>query len=944
MRIKRIFYIALSIIALSCLAFFIFMKVDHIQQSNIDTSKSSTKIAAPEIENLALGKKVTTSSSSELAAILVDGQALPNASWHTSWDPPQDPARPSWIMIDLGEIHSIKRFNIIFPIAAYDGIYDIWAPPHSIVIEMGDSPDQTKPVHWVSTQNIPDQGACTNQQRLSVELNGKHKARFVKLSFPKGGKLPLMPDVVGLAGVEIYGPTQEKPKIDKTIQLVGDFGAATINMDSPQLTELFLREPDGSLSKQSLLAEKTRGLTLLESKNQKIFNRQGAYSYITDKKGQRFESRFSRNHKISTEKDDQGSLSKISFTEIRLTTQNGIEGPVEEDWVLEKTKEGELSWTITQRWLDNVKVDISGTPALYLARFGGQGAYRDRRVSPVDPQITSTLWYHPKFLTSGTHPDYETYATDLATEYRTHTVNVKNSWAIYKLFTNFHLNSDPKLSVKGGYLYRRAGVRNDFNEIGSTTESTHQFKHQAADVLTLQLKIASVDKFKTGEQLDVEIPDATLIKSLRDLHASILNGGIISDPKRYHFGNGTEDANYAGSSAFQALALSVSHALGQTTENRYLADQAFKGHLEQILATVDSEGLVKFGFNPEGMLLDNNLQLIHAIKIYVLKTGDKAFIEQHETNLNRMVNYFIDKLDATNGLFKSPAKAAHWYYDGIAFSGFNTYYQTFLYQALNDLVDMLEIVGKKESAQLRKNQAQHLASAINAYLWYPDAPFGPQYADWIDENGKPAFHFIDIVQYPLIALNVASPMQAEDMLKTADKRLAELKRKYGHSRQASLSLLWPISTVRGEQCFGNYFYGGSILSSTYWEVLARSKAGHINGEWGAYSLLQNFAKQFENTSFVGSNSIDIRGNTSLERSEGYSSDMVVVPASLIYGLLGIELNWDKIKVDPKLPRDWNKAKVNLFWKGDLYEISINNNIVNINQVNNKQTEQRDKDV
>src|SRR5258708_18309163 len=125
---------------------------------------------------------------------------------------------------------------------------------------------------------------------------------------------------------------------------------------------------------------------------------------------------------------------------------------------------------------------------------------------------------------------------------------------------------------------------------------------------------------------------------------------------------------------------------------------------------------------------------------------------------------------------------------------------------------------------------------------------------------------------------MAPPDGVSQMLDTADKRLSELVKRYGHTRVASLSMLWPLSPARGEQCFGTYFYGGSLLASTYWEVLARSRAGRVNGEWGALRLLQNFAKRFEETGFAGSNALDIRGNISPGGDEGYLSDMVVTPA------------------------------------------------------------------
>ncbi len=879
-------------------------------------------------ENLALGRSVTASSCSDCAQILVDGQELPNASWHTSWSPPQTPSRPSWVTIDLGSQQTVQHLAIICSVAAYEGIYDIWAPPNSIVIEMGDRPDKMKSIEVIPSEKIPDNGENPNKRRLEVHLKKPISARYVKLVFPTGGKLPSMPDVVGLGGIAVYGPEPIDAK-QKNIFIEGDFGRAVVDVNSPKIVNFFIREPSGQLAQRDLLAGSPRGITLTEARDRKIFHRKGAYTYIVDEAGNRFESCFSRPHNVEIKTAPNGEVEKIIFTGIRLQSKDGMLGPVEEDWVLEKTIDGTLTWTISQRWLKTFKVNISGTPAIYLARFGGWGAHRDRRVHPTDPQITSTAWYDPKHLKSGTHPDYETYPTTMVTEYRTHTINVRDTWAIYKLFTNFHLKSDLALAVKGGYLFRRAGGRNDFNEIGATIENEHNFERHSGDKFTLTLTLSSKNKFESGEQLDIEIPDHPLANELRDLHASVLNGGVISDPKRYNFGNGTEDANYAGSADFQARALSVSSTLGTLAEHPYNANDAFKGHLEKILATVDNRGLSCFGFNANCKLLDDNLHVISAAKTYAVKTGDQDFIDNNYTTFRRMISFFIKHLDKSNGLFRSPEDGAHWYYDGISFSGFNTYYQAFLYQALVDMAEMAKILGKKTDEEKYLEQAKHLAININTFLWFPDAPGGPRYADWIDDSGKRAAYFIDIAQYPLIAFGIAPLDRAKAMLKTADKRLAELKERFGYTRSASLSLLWPLSPTRGEKCFGTYFYGGSLLASTYWEVLARTRVGHVDGEWGAYQLLKNCAKRFVETSFVGSNAIDIRGNVSLGGDEGYLADMVVVPAALIHGILGVQTNWKEIKVIPAMPLGWKNAKTSLTWKGNIYDITIRGSNIDI---------------
>lgn len=883
-----------------------------------------------EARNLAIGCNITASSSNDLSRVLVDGKELPNSSWYTSWSPPQFPARPSWINVDLGDIHKIERLVLVFAVAAYEGIYDIWSPPKSVIVEIGKSLKDMRQVKKI--YNIPTHGSCVDKRRLELNFKRIYKARYIKLVFPDGGKNPSAPDIIGLGEVKVYGPKLLK-KAKKNISIEGSFGKVLVDLNSPQITKFFLREPNNSIVKKNILSGPIRGVTLEESRDKKIFFRRGAYTYITDKKGNRFESYRSCLHTTNIKTNLIGKVEKIVFRGIRLRDKNDLLGPVEEDWILEKTKDGDLSWTITQRWLNDFKIDISGTPSIYLARFGGWGAYRDNRVYLTDPQITSTIWYQPEYLNSNTHPDYETHKIPpgFATEYRTHNINVLNTWAIYKLFTNFHLKSDLCLSVNGGHLFRRAGVRNDFNEIGAVINPYNSFECKKGEVFSVTLIISSKDKFKTGQQLDVNIPDDRLSWSLKDLHASILNGGIITDPKRFNFGNGTEDINYAGSADFQARALSVSTSVGMLAKHQYSADHAFKGHLERILSTINNKGLTCFGFNSDGKLIDDNLHVIIAAKIYAIKTGDIQFIKDNYDAFVKMIHFFIKNIDKSKGLFLSPEYGAHWYYDGINFSGFNAYYQAFFYKALLDISEMSEIIGKIEEADNYKICAKRLSESINKFMWIPDAPGGARYADWIDKSGNRATYFVDIVQYPLIAFGIASEERAKSILSTANKRLLELTKKYKHNRKATLSLLWPISNTRSKKFFGSYFYGGSLLSSTYWEIIARARVGHVDGKWGAYRLLKNFAKHFDKTSFVGSNSIDIRGNVSLGGDEGYLSDMVVVPSALIHGLLGVNMTWNKIIVTPSLPRMWKYAKTKVMWKGKLYNISIEENDVNIYQ-------------
>ena len=108
-------------------------------------------------------------------------------------------------MIDLAATHSLARITIALSIAAYDGIYDVWAPPQTIVVEVGDDVQDMKTVMAIPSEQIPEQGECPERKWLNLDLPVGSKGQFVRLLFPDGGKLSVMPNVVGLAEVQIFG-------------------------------------------------------------------------------------------------------------------------------------------------------------------------------------------------------------------------------------------------------------------------------------------------------------------------------------------------------------------------------------------------------------------------------------------------------------------------------------------------------------------------------------------------------------------------------------------------------------------------------------------------------------------------------------------------------------------------------------------------------------------
>ena len=404
------------------------------------------------------------------------------------------------------------------------------------------------------------------------------------------------------------------------------------------------------------------------------------------------------------------------------------------------------------------------------------------------------------------------------------------------------------------------------------------------------------------------LPDKETEASLRDFYGSVFNGGAVNDQKGFDFGNETDGWYYAGSCWMYGATLAAGvPAAGRLSAHPYDAAQAFREHLAHIFSVMDEQGRAHFGYNQEGQWVDDNLHMIIGARFYLLHSGDLAFVRQCLPAMERMLAYFIERRNP-QGLFKLEDVGAHWYYDAITTGGVNGYYNAFFYKAALDLAEMEHAAGRQAQARQYRELAESIKAAFNRVLWKEDAPGGPRYLDWIDAQGQEVSYFCDLCQWPPIAVGIASPEQARKIVATADARIAQLEKEHGYQGYAGLSALWPVPQPLNPlkwQTYGRYMNGGSLLCQTYWEIVARSRAGDAAG---AARRLQRFAKRAAEIRWAGDNAADIHGEMKHGDTEPYLADMVAVTAAAVHGVLGIQPTWDKLAVTPCLPADWPRAR------------------------------------
>lgn len=608
--------------------------------------------------------------------------------------------------------------------------------------------------------------------------------------------------------------------------------------------------------------------------------------------------------------------------------------PVTEDWAFITTQGGQaLQWTITQHW----RSDFSGT--------------NDADPSiPFAPGINSTVWYNPSNIYSPA-PDTAPFAKSQSTDHA-QTLNSTGSgpadkgalesgtWAVYKLWSHYHLGSDLRLGINSGYLTRYASQYGYVSEAGASFEPGKSFRVPAGTTRSLTLTLAPSDRYSTGYQLNASIPDTETLSSLRDFYQSLLNGGTVAGQKAYLFGN--EVAGYL--TGYEALPDGTALNAGMasqppTSSDSYSLDAAFRNYLAAMLQSVHSNGQLYFGLSAGGHYQDTALWALLGLYQYTIHTGDLALFRSYQPTIARMLSFWINKIQG-NGLVMSNASDGN-YYDAVNFGStyYSTYINAFVYQVLENMADLEHGLSEQDTAAGQAAPAQQdaaaaesytataagIKNALNTVMWAPDSPNGPMYADWIDnDNGQHVYSFMDAAQYPAIAFGIASNAQAKQILSTADARLAQLPSVDGYSGMGTPNVLWPLPSYANTANYavGNYMNGGMFLFSTYYEILARAMSGDAAG---AYARLRGFAQGYQANSWFGTNWAEPSGAVgTTNASEPYLQDMLLTGASLTQGILGIRGTWDALNVTPALPSDWKSAQASTVYRGKQYCVTISN--------------------
>jgi hypothetical protein len=773
--------------------------------------------------------------------------------------------------------------------------------------------------------------ATLAREQLPVPEPGTWKK--VTLSFTVDGSEPWFSDQLQMvltthAGVQVAYDnvratfTPAKPA-SPPVRLEGKFGRVEINTERPALESLVLRRADGTLEPHSLLSP--QGAPWL-------WGAAGwgtqALTFAADEKGRRFESR--KRAPEAVEKTADG----VTLRGVVLTDGAG-EPVAREDWFL-KVAGDDLVWTVERTWLRELTTTSTGTPALFFS----MRPIVESPTTTLPNSVATTFWIAPDKLRGWFNPHYRFapwpfwFKSSLENNV---VVTEPGGWAVLKLFTSWQNQTEPRFAVEDGHLYRR-GMFSWLSEVGIVSHPEPQHLYEVGDMEKATLRIRAVPAAASGHQLTVKADDpGGTVGTLRGFYGALLNGGCVNDPLHYNFGNEPDGWYYGGASWMKGLPiLAGAPAPEPTAAHPQSLPLAFRNNLQMIIGTEFSPGRTNFGYNniSGGAWTDDNIIQVIGGRAYHLYSGDIAFVRQNLPFYRRAVAWYLGNLNADGLVSLTPA---HWYYDAMEASGATTYHNAFLYRALIDLAGMERAAGNTTEAAATEDEAAKLREAINRVLWWEDAPGGPRYVDWITPDGTKIAYAADLCQFPPLAFGIASTEQAKKLIDTIDRRIVELERDHGYAGYASRSAYWPVPESVNKppqnQGFGKYMNGGSFLTMTYWEIMARAAAGDAEGAW---KRLQKFAEGTRLTGergFIGENWVMEDGRLgSAAGREPFLSDMISVPGALVQGILGIRQTNDKLEVNPVLPAALQKASAEVVHLGMRKRVTIDGKNVKIEEL------------
>ena len=498
----------------------------------------------------------------------------------------------------MGRVFPVEGVKIAW--ARYQDTYH--CPPATAIIQIsltgkeGSFQDAIR----IAREEIPDDGRPYDAGRdWRYALPEATPARYVRLVFPEGDQEGAKyPGYLCLGEVEVLA----EGLAPRVATIEGAFGKVEVNVTFPALAGLYLRGPDG-LDRHSLLARTGRRPWA-----------RGGYTYTVDESGERYESRLATPEDVQLSEEDGRTVLRLGG--IRLSRGGDAEPVATEEWTLSAPGDGsQLIWKIVRRWERDFVSVMSGSPGLF---FTFDARHREN-------SVTSTIWYDPLRIAARSSDIYAPgRPARRVSSNHIQTIRDRDTWAIYKLWTNWHAPADLRLEVEGGHLYRR-GSYALLSEAGAVTAGgARQITRQGANG-------GNHSQDRRRGQTHHRLPAGRHAAGQGD--GGRAAGFLRVGPQRR---GGQRPKGIRLRQRDRRLVLCRVEldvrggAGGRNAGCRAVLfaplrrGQRFREHLAHVLSTLDDQGRAHFGYNQGGEWVDDNLHTIIGMRAYLLHSGDLA--------------------------------------------------------------------------------------------------------------------------------------------------------------------------------------------------------------------------------------------------------------------------------------------------------------------------------
>eukprot|EP01087_Luapelamoeba_hula_P003505 TRINITY_DN1331_c1_g1_i4.p1 TRINITY_DN1331_c1_g1~~TRINITY_DN1331_c1_g1_i4.p1 ORF type:complete len:794 (-),score=74.73 TRINITY_DN1331_c1_g1_i4:120-2501(-) len=262
-----------------------------------------------------------------------------------------------------------------------------------------------------------------------------------------------------------------------------------------------------------------------------------------------------------------------------------------------------------------------------------------------------------------------------------------------------------------------------------------------------------------------------------------------------------------------------------------------------------SSGFYDVGWGP---LIDQVPNFILAVHSIAITSGDRAWLEQIEPTLDRVMGYLLQRgLNATRsphlpfGVFVSIADGiadglhhtSNWF-DIIEFGHGDAYVGMYALGAIKAMIDIKNYLNKSTETVIYERLLEQCKAAYNQAYWRDDLG---RYLDWIDVQGNAREYFYTDHNHLAVIFGIADKKQTTAILKGVLEGYHRLYNAYHLTAQdiwATPCNFWPIlnpnDTVTSSGQFGkfpSYENGGAFFHSSGLEIAAWGLAGHADIAW-----------------------------------------------------------------------------------------------------------------